>query len=460
MYYKFKRNDVLKNSIKTHPKYEIFSWSGSLYINQKQSGVTTPIGGPLVSGSSINLYEYNVVSQSTIIVALGESLKDYDNVTVNYNSEGNTTITPDRGEYPFTASVKRFLYVPSEYEAYSGTLVVGDANYQKLNPMEFSGSSMRRALGSTMAYYKMHGKHYMSNHDQFGNLSKQLDPSDLDYPSTDNLIDIPKIFYGDGIRKGSVRLKYFITGTKIAECHDLFHNGELIQVSGNQAGTVPMSSTVGVVLYDEGIIILSGTTDPKKTFFKLSAHSSNRDLYKQVKYPGTAAGPGGSGSHVTDWPQWQYFFNGVGPDRTFDGVWGRRSRPTTPPGGARGLQAENASYSLEFEGVHDVPVLTMFAHAPKTHLNHSNNPTFLEFSQSLYPTSTDSYAFQQNDKMVIKNTVSSSYYKVSGTFEKQTFISNVAIFDKDRNLIGVAKVATPVRKTEEQDYTFKLKLDL
>ena len=62
--------------------------------------------------------------------------------------------------------------------------------------------------------------------------------------------------------------------------------------------------------------------------------------------------------------------------------------------------------------------------------------------------------------MVIKNTVSSSYYKVSGTFEKQTFISNVAIFDKDRNLIGVAKVATPVRKTEEQDYTFKLKLDL
>ena len=77
MYYKFKRSDVLKNAIKTYPKYEIFSWSGSLYINQRQTGVTTPIGGPLVSGSSINLYEYNVVTQSTIVVALGESLKDY-----------------------------------------------------------------------------------------------------------------------------------------------------------------------------------------------------------------------------------------------------------------------------------------------------------------------------------------------------------------------------------------------
>ena len=106
MYYKFKRNDVLKNVVKTYPKYEIFSWSGSLYINQKQTAATTPIGGPLISGSAINLYEYNVVTQSTIIVALGESLEDYKNVTVNYSAEGDTSITPMRGEYPFTASVR------------------------------------------------------------------------------------------------------------------------------------------------------------------------------------------------------------------------------------------------------------------------------------------------------------------------------------------------------------------
>ena len=37
---------------------------------------------------------------------------------------------------------------------------------------------------------------------------------------------------------------------------------------------------------------------------------------------------------------------------------------------------------------------------------------------------------------------------------------STGIFDKDKNLIAVAKVANPVKKTIEQDYTFKLKLDL
>ena len=34
------------------------------------------------------------------------------------------------------------------------------------------------------------------------------------------------------------------------------------------------------------------------------------------------------------------------------------------------------------------------------------------------------------------------------------------IYDKDKNLIGIAKMATPVRKTESDQYTFKLKLDI
>ena len=34
------------------------------------------------------------------------------------------------------------------------------------------------------------------------------------------------------------------------------------------------------------------------------------------------------------------------------------------------------------------------------------------------------------------------------------------VYDEDKNLIAIAKVANPVKKTTEQDYTFKLKLDL
>ena len=45
-------------------------------------------------------------------------------------------------------------------------------------------------------------------------------------------------------------------------------------------------------------------------------------------------------------------------------------------------------------------------------------------------------------------------------FKKQTYISKIGIYDENKNLIGVAKLATPVKKTEERDLTFKLKLDI
>ena len=45
-------------------------------------------------------------------------------------------------------------------------------------------------------------------------------------------------------------------------------------------------------------------------------------------------------------------------------------------------------------------------------------------------------------------------------FQKETYITKVALYDEKKNLIGVAKVAVPVRKTESRQYTFKLKLDI
>jgi hypothetical protein len=40
------------------------------------------------------------------------------------------------------------------------------------------------------------------------------------------------------------------------------------------------------------------------------------------------------------------------------------------------------------------------------------------------------------------------------------YISKVAVYDAAKNLIGVATLSSPVLKEEEQDYTFKIKLDL
>jgi len=74
-----------------------------------------------------------------------------------------------------------------------------------------------------------------------------------------------------------------------------------------------------------------------------------------------------------------------------------------------------------------------------------------------YVSGSKIFHIQQRD---IKNIVSSSYVDVTPDFKKTTYISKVAIYDEDKNLIGIAKVATPVRKTEEKQYTFKLKLDI
>jgi hypothetical protein len=40
------------------------------------------------------------------------------------------------------------------------------------------------------------------------------------------------------------------------------------------------------------------------------------------------------------------------------------------------------------------------------------------------------------------------------------YISKVAIYDDKKNLIGIATMANPVLKQEDQDYTFKLRLDI
>ena len=116
---------------------------------------------------------------------------------------------------------------------------------------------------------------------------------------------------------------------------------------------------------------------------------------------------------------------------------------------------------MTYEGVNYVPVVTMLANAPKAELNYSNNPTYINLvdlrTGSLFNSSSMSYI--ENDKQEIKNTVKSPYIDPTGSYAPQTFISRVGLYDENKRLIGIAKVATPVKKTEDRDLTFKLKLD-
>ena len=94
-------------------------------------------------------------------------------------------------------------------------------------------------------------------------------------------------------------------------------------------------------------------------------------------------------------------------------------------------------------------------------MNYSNNITFLDYNSymSQLPTTGTSH-YKEKDKVEIYNTVSSSFYQQEDPFKHQTYISKVGIYDKNKNLIAIAKVATPIRKTNLRDFTFKLKLDI
>lgn len=262
-----------------------------------------------------------------------------------------------------------------------------------------------KALRNTLDYYRYLSDYYTYMSGAGGDRSNQ----------TLRVLNIPAIFYGQSIKKGSLSLRWYLTGTLIGELQDINQNGELVQVG--PFGSLGSGNIGGVVLYNEGFILLHGTWN---------LHSTYTDEFN-IYDPG----------NLTYSPQWIYWFttgsNGVG-------------------------LVPSSSFGFDFEGVEQIPTLTLLTHASKGEFNHSNNPTFIEYGQELTPF-TSSVAYVERDQIDIKNIVAASYNEVKPPFEKTTFISKVGIYDENKNLIAIAKLATPVRKKESESLTIKIKLD-
>ena len=109
----------------------------------------------------------------------------------------------------------------------------------------------------------------------------------------------------------------------------------------------------------------------------------------------------------------------------------------------------------------------MFAHADKNEFNWSNNLTYVDRNfatgstyQEIAVAETGSTVYREKEYIEVKNTISSSFANYSASYQDQTFITKVNIYDDNDILIGTAKLAKPVTKTNSTDYTFKLKIDL
>ena len=174
------------------------------------------------------------------------------------------------------------------------------------------------------------------------------------------------------------------------------------------------------MLYDEGFILLTGSWDLSSTQLYL------KDASTLVN------------------PSWLYY--GVGANDGLD-------QTTLQP------NYVTASYNLDFKGHTETQVVTMYAHARRGETNYSNNPTFLEYGQDMNEY-TSSHVYEQRSDITIKNTVSSSHSDYSASFQRQVFVSRITVYDKLKNLIGVATLSNPILKKEDQDISFKIKLDI
>ena len=176
-----------------------------------------------------------------------------------------------------------------------------------------------QALKSTLGNYT-----HLSPHYAFSSASLPDSPSTIvnwnkKYDEL-AIIDVPSIFYGSSLKKGTVNLKYYLTGTLIGQLQDEKQNGELIQVG--PVGSNKSGSVAGVVLYNEGLIVLTGSWDLTSTD---GAYGPAKLQCYQTSIAGTA--PGES-------PQWVFFGNGTndGDPDDFDSIKGEYTDGALPTG--------------------------------------------------------------------------------------------------------------------------------
>jgi len=435
--YKFKKNDVYINTLKTYPEVKYFIYNGSAYYNN-----TPDIAGAntssirLTDPGSINLYELNIDRQTGDNGYITSFTNDVTDEIEPLKSVANTgliyqymvkdatrlsfnSVTSGKfsagvlgevftGSFPYTSKITKEFY-PAALARYTSPIIAEPsptAETDELTVTDSGSVTHLRALKTTINHYD-----YISPHFSY---SSDVELIERDFDNCDvGLISIPTIFYGTRIKPGSMKLDFYVTGTLIGRLEDKNQNGVLYQTA--PAGSNGSGSVAGIALYSEGFIVLTGSWD--------ISNGTHTEAYVTLGVPVA--------------PAWTYFGQSI----------------------SGSIVAPNSSFLLEMSGTSKVENITMFATAPKGELNQSNNPTFINFVTGAFA-SVGSDGYIQNQNIGIKNIVSSSYNSPTASFERTTYISKVGIYDKDMNLVAIAKPATPIKKVANRDFTFKIELDI
>jgi hypothetical protein len=393
-YKRFSSNDLVRNIIVTHPESEFLIHSGNVYY-QRERSLTGDFSNKIkhIDSGYLSLYELNINRPSTGLIypfieksSTRESFKSIsdsdfdDSVIFPYGS----ALT---GSYPKKATIKR-IFTPAGLE-FATDEATPHANRKYI-----------RALKNTI-----NTQNEIAANSKYGTLGT----------SAVNMICTPAIFYGSKMKKGSVELKCYITGTLAATARDIYSDGRLIQTY--IAGTTT-EEQIGIVLYNQGLILATSSN----TF-----NPSCQEYY--------------SSETVLSNPNWLNFGTGISETG--------QATEYLPP--------VSASYQVNFSGVNKIPTLTMFAYSKLGEDNYSNNPTFLEEGVQTHSTYNNENFIQK--KRNIKKINKSEYSDHEANFESTTYISKIGIYDKHKNLLAIATLANPVKKNENRDYMFKIGID-
>tara|TARA_X000001382_G_scaffold124264_1_gene108641 strand:+ start:78 stop:1238 length:1161 start_codon:yes stop_codon:yes gene_type:complete len=382
--FEFKKEDIYVNRTKTYPDYKIFVNDANVTINNKVA--TNP--NSAVSSGYDSLYEFNfdtrfgyihpfIIGGENTPRQLFRSQIPKSSSAVIYNSQN-----PDWAQYA--------NLLPAIGAQLTSSYLAMTASLTRQKPI----ATRRRDVLINIA------RDYYLNSSEFKLTSTSFN-EDM------SIINVPQTFFGSSIKKGSVELNFYVTGTLVATCTDAGQNGELVQTNGT--GSVS-GSCVGLVFYNHGLMMLT----------------SSADLYNSSSLN-----------------RWVDFGTGL-----HDGT------------GAGGGLADR-SFEINYKGTNYVNTMTMLCHAEAGELNSSNNPTAINWSSETTYALADTGStkgFEERQKAV-KNVVSSSITNLNDSFKKTTFISKINMYDDKGNLIGVASMAQPIKKEENDNYTFKIELD-
>ncbi len=394
----FGGQDLIYSTLVAKPEYKFIIQNATTYKNDEilPDGDFSNKVNHVLNGE-VSLYEINVNRPSDALVS-SFAYKDttrYAHRTVSQTDFADDTIFAHGDQinipYPASASINR-IYIPAGPEVNSLVPTVPREEEVYAAP----NKKYIRAL-----------KNVINSRNQLG---QNFTYSDMGTKEV-NMICIPGIFYGSRIDPGSIELNYYVEGTIKGQLKDTNKDGVLIQTSGSNLGSI-----AGCVIYEQGLVVLTGSWDLASPYQDHFFEAANRES------------------------SWLSFGTGL---------------PLVGTTLASG-SVTDSSYEINFKGTNKIPTLTMFAFAEKGMHNFSTNPSYL--TQSIQIPSANKKAFVEPE-VKIKNIVHSTYVNFDAPYKDTTYISKVGIYDEDKNLIAVATLANPIKKTPDRDYMIKMRLD-